>query len=62
MKIKFFFILLLGLLTANCGYKVINQSELINFFITDLESSGDSRVNYKIKNKLLVYGNEKDGL
>ena len=49
MKIKFFFILLLGLLTANCGYKVINQSELINFFITDLESSGDSRVNYKRK-------------
>ena len=62
MKIKFLFVLLLGLLITNCGYKVINQSELINFFITDLDSSGDNRVNYKIKNKLLIYGKDKAGL
>lgn len=36
-----------------CGYKVVNYSEINNFDIASIETSGNKRINYKIKNKLL---------
>ena len=52
MKKKFYFVLILLLLFTGCGFKIINQSELINFSIKDINTVGDKRINYEIKNKL----------
>ena len=49
------------LIVSNCGFKVVDQSKLINFKVDSISISGDSRVSYIIKNKLLPYSknNEK---
>ena len=43
------------LIVSNCGFKVVDQSKLINFKVDSISISGDSRVSYIIKNKLLPY-------
>ena len=40
---------------TGCGFKVVNQSELIDFKIENISTSGDNRISYIIKNKLLPY-------
>tara|TARA_X000001036_G_scaffold377945_1_gene368013 strand:+ start:148 stop:609 length:462 start_codon:yes stop_codon:yes gene_type:complete len=45
-----FFIIL-----ASCGFKVVNKNELINFYISEIKTSGDKRISYKIKNKLSYF-------
>ena len=40
-------------LTTSCGFKIINQSELINYSITEIETTGDKRINYNLKNNIL---------
>ena len=52
---------ILILIVSNCGFKVVDQSKLINFKVDSISISGDSRVSYIIKNKLLPYSknNEK---
>ena len=41
--------------TVNCGFKVINESEVNQFSIGEIKTSGDRRINFKIKNNLLNY-------
>ena len=43
---------LIALLT-NCGFKVVNNNELRNFNIVEIETSGESRVNFSLKNNLI---------
>ena len=52
---------ILILILSNCGFKVVDQSKLINFKVDSISISGDSRISYIIKNKLLPYSknNEK---
>ena len=58
---SFLKIVILTFLVSNCGFKVVDQSKLINFKVGSISISGDSRVSYIIKNKLLPYSknNEK---
>ena len=59
MKKKF--LTLIFILTLNaCGFKVVDQSELVNFKISEITTSGDKKINYVIKNKLNPYS--KDNL
>ena len=51
MKINFLF-LLIFLIFNGCGYKVVTQTQKQNFQIVDIETTGDSRVNFYLKNKL----------
>ena len=44
-------------LNTGCGFKVVNQSGLTNFKIENILTSGDNRISYIIKNKLLPYNN-----
>ncbi len=46
--------LLLLFLTASCGFKVVNESEKNNFSIQKIETSGEKRISFKIKNNLLA--------
>ena len=45
----FFFFLL-----SNCGFKVLDNSKINNFSIKEIQTSGNKRINFKIKNNLLV--------
>ena len=39
---------------SNCGYKVLDNSESSNFNIKEINASGDKRINFKIKNNLII--------
>ncbi len=41
-------------LLTSCGFKVINQNVMQNFDIAEIETNGNSRVNYFIKNRLFL--------
>tara|TARA_A100001015_G_scaffold311528_1_gene414955 strand:+ start:2506 stop:2970 length:465 start_codon:yes stop_codon:yes gene_type:complete len=45
-------LLTLIVLLTNCGFKVVNNNELRNFNIVEIETSGESRVNFSLKNDL----------
>ena len=47
-------------LVTSCGFKVVNQSEIIDFNIDNITTSGDRRISYIIKNNLLPYS-KSDG-
>ena len=47
--IPFFLVLFF---TTGCGYKIIDRSKFGNFGIAEMNTSGVTRINYKIKNKL----------
>tara|TARA_Y100000591_G_C21552112_1_gene554229 strand:+ start:64 stop:540 length:477 start_codon:yes stop_codon:yes gene_type:complete len=51
-KFTIFFLILFSIILTGCGYKVLNKSELINFKIQNIETFGDNRINYLIKNNL----------
>ena len=54
MKIGTKSILILSLLLIiGCGFKVVDKSNTNNFTIKEINTSGNNRVNYKIKNYLL---------
>lgn len=50
------FIILITL--QSCGFKMVNQNNLGNFYIVEIETSGEKRVNHKIRNKLLFTSND----
>jgi hypothetical protein len=59
-KINFLITFLSFLLITSCGFKIIDQSKLKNFKIQDIIVSGEKRINYKLKSKLLSKSNKTD--
>ena len=57
IKIIFFFLAILTLMT-NCGFKVLDKSKNNNFTIKEIRSSGEIRINHKIKNNILINSKE----
>ena len=57
MRIKLICVIsiIIVFLISGCGFKVVNQSERIDFKIKNISTSGDNRISYIIKNKLLPY-------
>ena len=49
---KNFILYALILLTTSCGFKVLKQSELLSFNIAQIETIGDRRINFDLRNKL----------
>ena len=37
-----------------CGFKVIDPSDFQNFYINNIETTGDKRIGFQIKNKLSI--------
>ena len=59
MKKRNFLITVLSfLLITSCGFKIIDQSKLKNFKIQNIIVTGEKRINYKLKNKLLSRSNK----
>lgn len=55
MKIFFFIILITSL--SSCGFKVVNNFKLSNFHIIDIETIGEKKINFDLKNKLSISSN-----
>ena len=49
---KNFILCSLILFTTSCGFKVLKQSELLNFSIAQIETTGDRKINFDLRNKL----------
>ena len=46
------------LLLSGCGFKVLNQAGNIDFSIGEITTTGDKRIGFQIKNKLVLNKNE----
>lgn len=51
MKRIFFFTIFIIFFLTSCGFKLVNLEN--NYSISEIQTSGDKRINYKIKNKIL---------
>ena len=62
MRIKLIFLksVIFIFLITGCGFKVVNQLGLIDFKIENISTSGDNRISYIIKSKLLPYSNNSE--
>jgi len=49
---KLFFIILI-ILVSGCGFKIVNLSETNDFSVIDVNTDGDKKINYIIKNNIL---------
>ena len=47
-------------LAYGCGFKIVNQSELIDFYISQIEATGDKKINYNLKNKLIFKASDEN--
>ena len=57
MKNKFTLILCF-LFLIQCGYKVVNHSELNQYYIESFELDGENRINRVIKRDILFYSKD----
>ena len=53
MKKILVFLILFVFLTTSCGFKPVNKLGNRNFDIVEISTTGEKRVNYKLKRKLL---------
>lgn len=53
-------ILKLFLILTSCGYTVVDRSKLTNYKIVEINTTGEKRINYKLKNKLLINSKNND--
>ena len=51
MKNKFIQFFLIFLFLSNCGFKVVNNE--LNYTLNQIKLTGDKRINYLFKNKIL---------
>tara|TARA_B100001093_G_scaffold506606_1_gene565809 strand:- start:6450 stop:6926 length:477 start_codon:yes stop_codon:yes gene_type:complete len=58
--INIFFLILCLNLTSNCGFKIIDQKKKSNFNIEEINTYGNKRINFKIKNNLLLNSKNND--
>ena len=59
MKIKkILFCITIFSLVTSCGFKVLDKSQNNNFSVQEVRSSGEIRINHKIKNNILVNSKE----
>ena len=55
---KKFKCLLIIFFVYGCGFKVIDPSDFQNFYINSIETTGDKRIGFQIKNKLSIKSND----
>ena len=55
-----YLIILIFIFTAQCGYQVVNQKDLKQFYIKSIELEGEKRLNHKISKNILFYSKESN--
>jgi len=58
-KLKIIYSIGFLIFLVGCGFKVVNQSQISGFDIAEIVTSGDKRINFKIRNKLF-YNSQKN--
>ena len=53
VKNKIIVLILSLVIFSGCGFEVVKLSELNNFYINEIDTEGDKRVNYEIRNNLV---------
>ena len=48
-NLKLIIIAISLILLTNCGFKIIDKRELLNFNIKEISTSGDKRINFEVK-------------
>jgi len=56
---KTLILILVIIFLNNCGFKVLDYSQLNNFRIVEVTTSGEISINYKLKNSIKVISNNK---
>ena len=60
MNVKFKICLVFFLaLTANCGFKVVDQSQKSNFYAKEILTSGDMRISFQIEKEETLWHSSK---
>lgn len=54
----FLYLILTIICTYGCGFKIVNQSEGQKFYISEIITSGDNKINFDLKNKLINKNND----
>mgnify|MGYP001408133497 CR=1 FL=1 len=54
------YLVLILMLTSSCGFKIVSQSDFKNFYIAKIETTGDRKVNFHLKNKLIFQNKSLD--
>ena len=57
---KILSLLLITFFLTNCGFKVVNNLELRDFYIGQINTSGDNKVGFNLKNRLSQKTNNID--
>ena len=52
-SIKILSFLTILIVITSCGYKIVNKTDANNYSFGEIITTGDKRINYKIKNRLL---------
>jgi hypothetical protein len=60
-KLNYFITILFITLLTSCGYKVLTLNQLGDYKITEINTSGEKRIGYKLKNQLLFNNNKENG-
>ena len=60
MRRNFFLVIFYLIFLTGCGFKIVKQSQNINYDIAEIRTSGDKKINYFLKNKLL-FNSKKNG-
>ena len=55
-----YLIILVFILTTQCGYQVVNQKDLRQYYIKSIELEGEKILNHKIKKNVLFYSKESN--
>lgn len=50
---KILLFLMITIILSSCGYKIVNKDQVNNYSFNEINTVGDKRINYKIKNRLL---------
>ena len=45
------------ILLSSCGFKVVNNEQFNKYYIAQINSKGDNKINYRIKNKITTSSN-----
>ena len=61
MTVKKILITLIFILISSCGFKIANQLENVDFFVNDITTKGDKKINYQLKNDLFFQLKNKTG-
>ena len=48
-------LIIIVLFITGCGFNIVKDTGIIGFDIKTIQSKGDKRINYKIRNKLNFY-------